>query len=166
MARTVRPAAGAQAWPGTGQPVRPHRSAPLPCRLGAAPAVGVPPRAPSPRGGRPRTPPRTHHCRRRRRRRRVPPLHLAFPPENSQPGCLRPRRPSRDRRPPAARDHSFFFHPSLLASGPAPHWRPRPPGKGRFEAGFLCPALRVRGVVAAGDVRWEGSKSGLPVLPP
>lgn len=136
MARTVRPAAGAQAWPGTGQPVRPHRSAPLPCRLGAAPAVGVPPRAPSPRGGRPRTPPRTHHCR--RRRRRVPPLHLAFPPENSQPGCLRPRRPSRDRRPPAARDHSFF-PPLPPRLGPRPPLEAPPSGKRPFRGGVSLP---------------------------
>lgn len=34
--------------------------------------------------------------------------------------------------------------------------------EGRLEAGFLCPALRLRGVVGAGDVKWEGSIKGLP----
>lgn len=95
--------------------VRPHRSAPLPCRLGAAPAVGSPaacPAAPRETISRaaahsPLSPPPG------------PPTPLGFPLGELTAWVPAPRRPSRDRRPPAARDHSFSSSPSPYSS-PAP----------------------------------------------
>lgn len=85
MARTVRPAAGAQAWPGRGsRQASPLRAPSLQTRHHArrwSPAT----RTESPwetaaqtAAHSPLSPPPG------------PPLHLAFPRENSQPGCLRP----------------------------------------------------------------------------
>lgn len=85
MARTVRPAAGAQAWPGPGsRQASPLRAPSLQARHRArrwSPAT----RTESPwetaaqtAAHSPLSPPPG------------PPLHLAFPRENSQPGCLRP----------------------------------------------------------------------------
>lgn len=117
---------------GSGQPSGLTAPRPFPAGSAPRPPLGVPPRAPAA--------PRETTSQAGRRALTIvtaagSPTPLGFPSE--LPAWVpAPRRPSRDRRPPAARDHSFSSSPPHCS--PAPLEAP-PISKAVSRRGFSAP---------------------------